>query len=405
MSEANQLLQAKQLEVNSLLEITQAINSNLPSDNLFKIFEFILRGQIGLEKLMLLMHQDDTWKQMASYGTETIFQVNEHIEDLSNYKEITDISDIDNGILNEFNSIIPVQHKGKAIAIVLAGQLRDTLLTDQPGKMKFIQTITNIIIVAIENKHLFKKQLEQEALKKEMELAAKMQLMLIPKTLPQNNNVEMSALYLPHHNVGGDYYDVIVLDENRIAFCVADIAGKGVSAALLMANFQAAMRILTRQNLALTDIVPQLNSCVLEITQGDRFITLFLAIYNYQTRKLNYINAGHNPPALYRKKDQTISLLEKGSTLLGVFDELPSIEMDTLDIGSGDILISFTDGVTELENEDGVQFEMERTEAFIKKHAKLDMSEFTDTLMDTLKAYKGTKPFDDDVTLLSIRYL
>jgi len=164
--------------------------------------------------------------------------------------------------------------------------------------LHFVQTLSNIIVVAIENIRLFNESLRQEALKKELELASKMQSMLIPRkeTLPRNEKLHLTAFYHPHFDVGGDYYDCIILNKDEVGFCIADVSGKGISAALLMSNFQANLRALFTHEISLPALVERLNERVISSANGEKFITLFIAKFNYRTNDLVYINAGHNAP-------------------------------------------------------------------------------------------------------------
>ena len=148
-----------------------------------------------------------------------------------------------------------------------------------------------------------------EGVEKELELASEMQSMLFPRKLPNDEKMDVDALYQAQHQVGGDYYDFIRLNENEVAFCIADVSGKGVSAALLMANFQANLRALFKTTSSLNEIVTDLNRLVNENAKGEKFVTLFIAKYNYITRFLTYINAGHNPPILVYKNTSLNSVL------------------------------------------------------------------------------------------------
>ena len=270
------------------------------------------------------------------------------------------------------------------------------------SELNFIQTITNIIVVAIENKRLFQKELAQEDTKKEMAVAAQMQSLLIPAALPNNDWIEMSALYQPHQNVGGDYYDAIELNNNEVAFCIADVSGKGMSAALLMPNFQANQRTLMKQNYELHNIIRMLNERVGEITKGDKFITLFIGRYNKKTKKLCYLNAGRNPPVLV--SGGKVKLLSEGSTIIGVFDELPEVRMETVSIKPGDVLVCYTDGLTELENNAEEQFGVERVTEFIHNNFDLSAEKINEKLHAYITDYKEKQPFNDDVTILTSRF-
>ena len=181
--------------------------------------------------------------------------------------------------------------------------------------------------------------------------AAQVQSMLIPDTLPNDDKIQMAAIYLPHKNIGGDYYDFIKLSEDEMFFCIADISGKGIAAAILMANFQAQIRELTKRNpVTIEEYMQELNKGVLMSTKGEKFITLFLGKYNRKTRLLKYVNSGHNPPILVNTNGA--KFLDKGTTILGMFNELPSVKMGQVPIIEDTAIICFTDGLTDVVNED-----------------------------------------------------
>ena len=162
-----------------------------------------------------------------------------------------------------FDIVIPVYNNNSPLAYVLIGDIVEEGEGVSPTikHLHFIQTLSNIIIVSIENMRLFQESLRQIAIKKELELASRMQNMLIPKNseLPQNDKIWITSFYHPHLDVGGDYYDFINLSENEVGFCIADVSGKGISAALLMSNFQANLRALFSSEISLPALVEKLN--------------------------------------------------------------------------------------------------------------------------------------------------
>ncbi len=398
------LLQIKQLQINSLLEVTQAINENFKSDALFRIYEFILRAQMGVNRIAVFIH-DKEWKCISCSGTEFSDKEFRFPEELLETKEIMSLKGKKNKYLRAFDMVIPVYHRDEPLAFSLIGDIHSDSNDSLEEKLKFIQTITNIIHVAIENKKLFKTQLDQAALKKQLELAAQMQTMLIPHNsmLPNNKKMEMAAVYLPHHDVGGDYYDFIKLNKDESAFCIGDISGKGIPAALLMANFQANLRALITQDHSLEEFIRKLNDKVNEIAKGEKFITLFLGKYNTKTRVLQYINAGHNPSILVH--DKKIQMLDQGCTILGSFQKLPFVNVSEVFIETGSMLVNYTDGLVEMENEAGEYFESDRLIEFAKENHNLKMDKFNNKLLDTIIEFKGRKIFNDDVSILSCRFL
>lgn len=401
LNHLERLLTVKQLQINSLLEVSQAINNNFSTSALYRIFEFILRAQMGVQRLVVFI-KNDTWECVCNSGVEGSYENLDVVELLSPFKHITNLNDLDNEGWEEFDVIIPVYHKENPLSYVLIGDLRTDDNDSLEEKLKFIQTITNIVIVAVENKKLFNNQVQQEVMKKELELAAKMQAMLIPSELPNDANVEMAAVYLPHHDIGGDYYDAMAVSDNEIAFCIGDISGKGIAAALLMSNFQANIRSLAMEADDLEVFIRKVNEKVNHITQGEKFITFFFGIYNTETRMLQYVNAGHNPSLLYY--EGTITELENGCTLLGMFDELPTVTYGEIKIEEGTVLINYTDGLIDFENEQGEFFGLERVLTFLENHHNEKMETFNNKLLDYVTDFKGQSIFVDDITILSCRF-
>ena len=269
--------------------------------------------------------------------------------------------------------------------------------------LPFVQTLTNIIIVAIENKRLARENLMQVASRKELELASEMQAMLFPSVLPNDEKLMVSAYYQPHHQVGGDYYDYIRLNENEIAFCVADVSGKGVSAALLMANFQANLRALFKGNSSLREIIHELNSLVFGNAKGEKFITLFIAKYNFVTRILTYVNAGHNPSILVH--NDSVFSLTTGSIGLGMLQEIPKVREGVVHLSKGDIIFSYTDGLVEQCNENGEEFGMEKLmESLLLNGQGIEMKDLNKTIINSLDKYRQDVPYIDDIALFSCRF-
>lgn len=138
--------------------------------------------------------------------------------------------------------------------------------------------------------------------------------------MPKNEKIWITAFYHPHFDVGGDYYDVINLSENEVGFCIADVSGKGISAALLMSNFQANLRALFTSGIDLQLLVVKLNDCVMKSANGEKFITLFVAKYSQTAKELEYINAGHNHPILYETDSKNLAFLKEGCVGIGMLE-------------------------------------------------------------------------------------
>jgi len=391
-------LYLKQLQIKSLLYITQSINQNVSAEGLFKIYKDTLNWELGIPRMALFFREEDDWMCKSHIEANEELLAADMSEHIQTYTRISLLEDKPE-LLEDYDIVVPVFHKDSPIAVTFIGGLSDH--DDIYEKIEFVSTITSIIAVAIENKRLFKRQLGQERLKREMELAASMQNMLIPKSLPKNDYYKFSGVYKPHLGVGGDYFDFIDLGNGEVSFCVADISGKGVAAALLMSNFQAHVQAIVRRNLPMKKLIGILNKRVLEITKGDKFITFFIGKYNIENRKLQYINAGHTRPIMMMNGSKY--RLDEGCTILGVFDKLPDIEVGEINVEEDTMLVAYTDGLTDLKNNEGDYFNVNSLEEFIDENRDMEVEDFNKKLLQHIDNFKGDTEYPDDVAVLTCK--
>lgn len=392
-------LNLKQLQINRLLNITQAINNNVKMAGLFEMYTSFLSWEMGVKKMALYYREDASWVCTAHIGLSDEEMAMDVSDQLSKYTRLLTLAESEHPFVKLFDVVIPVKHKESHLAYVFIGGFGEE--EDMYNKVQFITTITNIITVAIENKRLFNRQIEQERLRKELELASEMQQLLIPKSLPTRKDYEMSAIYRPHLNVGGDYFDFVEHGDGKITFCIADIAGKGVAAALLMSNFQSSFHCLLEHCTDLKSFVADLNRAVLRITKGERFLTFFVAQFDMATKLLTYVNAGHNPPVL--AMNGGITWLGEGTTVLGAFDELPFIDQGQQKIDGEALIMLFTDGLTELQNEQGEFVDEDFGKKFVLENYRLSAKDFNQKVMDQLERFRGRAGFQDDFTVLTCK--
>ncbi len=382
----------RDLEIGALLEITQAINNNLSEDDLYKIYRFTLLGDLKIKKLALFV-KDEEWQCKVHYGTDANW---DNIDLPGEYQTLTEAKQpLEKAPFNQFQMVFPISHKNRLLAVIFVGGLQDDHDFEEST---FVRTLTNILIVAIENKKLARRQLEQEAYRKELEIAKKVQNFLFPKSLPNTGRLRIEAFYLPHQNVGGDYYDYIKLSQEKFAICIADVSGKGVPAALLMSNFQASLRTLVRKTHSLDEIIRELNHATYSSSDGENFITFFLGIYDFEQKSFEYANCGHNP-SLIIQSDQCISL-EKGTTVLGMFDPLPFLATEQISNLEKFLFFAYTDGLTETFNKKEEQFGVDRLEEILKTRGE-NLGGLNGTILQALDEFREGEQFRDDITMIS----
>ena len=395
------LLLKRQSELNSLLEVTRAINKNTSTTVLIQMLEVILQNHLQVGRFRFLIEKDNSYACISKYGgnIEPTGILSKACATLSKIRWPEPLAKNSNAVLNKYDYFIPIYHKSKALAYALIGDFSTTgeMLSND---LNFIQTLVNVVVVALENKKLFRERLQAERFQREMELAAEVQNMLIPLRVHKETAVEVGARYLPHQNIGGDYFDFIRLNDNEFLWCIADVSGKGVSAALLMANFQATLHAWTAVEDDLTNIVEILNQKVIDNTKGERFITLFIAKYNQQTRKLNYVNAGHNPTILYSGGEAVT--LKLGTTMIGAFEQLPFLNQGEIDIEPGSLLFNYTDGLLDFEAYGDKKWDEDMLLDFVIAHGDDAPDIINQALLDHLSFNIKGKPIDD-ITMLTLR--
>ncbi|MDF2157536.1 PP2C family protein-serine/threonine phosphatase [Algoriphagus sp. CAU 1675] len=402
MTSDNHKYQRKGLELKALLEITQAINENQSETVLANIFKFTCLVHLNIKSLLLYVQQDGSFQKKIAHG------VKGKVPDLIPREDVKDerssgqlrLELEDDFSFDELETYLPVYHKDKMLAILFLRR-KDM---GQELDLDFTQALSNILVVALENKRFARRQLQQEVLNREIAIASQVQQMLFPATLPDSRELKAKVTYFPHSMVGGDYYDLIRRSEEEVYFCVADVSGKGIAAALLMSNFQAALRTLLRSDADMETVVNQLNYTLFENTKGERFITFFLGKFDFRTRTLTFVNAGHNPALLCWEKENRSEPLNAGTTILGAFEKLPFLEIGERKNLSSFTIHLYTDGLTETLDENEVEFGEDRLREFVDQHLCMDPEDFHQEFMEELKSFSGNVPLRDDLTLFSLRF-
>ncbi|MCH7753669.1 SpoIIE family protein phosphatase [candidate division KSB1 bacterium] len=249
---------------------------------------------------------------------------------------------------------------------------------------------------------------DQERLKKEMQVAQEIQQTLLPMDFPDLDGYELSAYYEAAKEVGGDYYDFVEVDKDTLGIAVADVSGKGVPGSLVMAMIRQTLRTESRGLKDAAEVLSRVNSFVVDDIKKGMFVTIFYLIIDTKTRSLNYASAGHNPMILYRASTKQTYYLNPKGFPIGV--QLPEkdffkkyIESDTIKLAKDDILLVYTDGITEAMNSKRELFGEERLQKALHKYGHLDAAEFIEKLKDSIYSFTEGNPQYDDITLVAIK--
>lgn len=396
-------------KLNMLLEVVQVINEDNSVEQLMAEFETLLKDAIGVGKILVVTRTGNHWNTLLASGVSgKQLSMIDVAKDLANITKIENLTMCDNEAFEGFDAVIPLFHKFKSIGYVLVGDENneDDGLSPTLKNLKFIQILCNLIVVFIESKKVQEKLMKQQALRNELKIASQIQSGLIPKEnqLEASTHTKIISMYHPHQDVGGDYYDVLKLSPYSMGFCIADVSGKGIGAALLMSNFQAMLRSLFTSHIPLEKLVRELNLRICHnVASTDKFITAFIGRYNQFTGQLEYINAGHLAPIVHNPHSNDIVELQEGCIALGMLDYIPAIEIGEITMRKGARLITYTDGLVELDEGEYVSRSLD-----VVKKILLDTDDI-ESAMEQIEQLaeenmKNNRVFDD-VSVLGIEFI
>ena len=263
--------------------------------------------------------------------------------------------------------------------------------------------VVYIIRRYIQQRELLAKMIQQQRddLLKDVELAAQVQRMFLPVGKPAIAGLEIAGMMQPSKGVGGDYYDYIPIDAHTIQIVIADVSGKGVSAALLMSATAAAMRLEANRDRNMLQEVDRLNTEIGAISDPERYVTLLVAEIDTHKRIVRYVNCGHNPALLFRAKTDTLTRMNSSCPPIGLSPE-EICELASADLSAGDVLVFYTDGVTEAENRFGEEFGIERLAATLRRGSSLSAEDLMVDIYNAAADFCGDA-FNDDVTILVVK--
>jgi sigma-B regulation protein RsbU (phosphoserine phosphatase) len=275
---------------------------------------------------------------------------------------------------------------------------------------EWLVSVAAQLALVIENARLTERLVAEERLRRELALAAEVQRRLLPGKPPEHVRFQLAGFCEPARGVGGDYYDFIAVDNQRVGVAIADVAGKGMPAALLMSTVQATLRSLTAANGALPADVPKLgqmvgklNRLIFNSTSGENYVTFFYAHFDCATRYLTYVNAGHNPPLyLPAGNSSNFQQLSSGGLITGVFED-SKYEQETVEMQPGGLMFMYTDGLSEALSPNGEEFGEERIEEVLAGSKQLPVKEISDEVVRRVKRWCKNVPLHDDLTFVVMK--
>ena len=424
LRQANRDLDAKVQELNTLFDLSQEFNAVLEEDQVIKLLSFALMGQLLIRKYVFLLRPNEgeteesplkvtteggagadgrTLQIVASRGVDESVLTQEECERLGTLTQMAMLDEEGNDTCDALRAegislLLPIRHQNETRGVLALGP-KMTGEGYSHGDVEFLQALGNLAYVSIQNTYLIEEQIEKERLAKEIRLARQIQERLLPRSLPEVAGLDLAAMTRSSREVGGDYYDVEMLEGGRALMAIADVTGKGLPAAMLMANLQASLQTLLPMDMSLAEATAHINRVISGNTDLDKFITFFHAIFEPDGGRLRFVNAGHNPPFLVRS-DGSMQELEAGGLLLGVMANA-SYEEGVVDLEEGDLVVFFTDGITEAMSPEQEEYGEARLQKVLEEYHTSAAGDILDAVLADVRRFTEDPPErSDDRTLI-----
>lgn len=396
--------------VTALLRAGRELVVRKPVEELFDDILKLSLEAVGASRGVLMLLDGDDLRVRALRGTE--FHISSTVRDRV-MKDRTSllVGDVQGDeLLRDQRSIVMQQvHSLMAVPLQTDERVLGLIYVDSPhlwrqftpSDLNLLTVMANVAAMRLERERLTEIEEQRRVMERELEQAAEIQRQLLPSAAPLVAGWELAGYNVPCYGVGGDYYDFIRISNGNVVVALGDVAGKGLPASLLMVNLQARVQLLSERFGGPAETVTVLNRTLHAVTPPNRFVTFFLCEINPDTGELVYCNAGHNPPYLVRA-DGSVEQLSAGGTVLGILPSL-TFEAQRTFMGPGDVLVIYSDGVTEAVNDEDEEFGEERLAEVLRNHRRSGARELIGILCDHLRDFSSCTRPADDVTIVAVR--
>ncbi len=400
----NRRLDRKVHDLNTLLELSKDFNMMVDRAEIARVFKFAMLGQMLIRTFFFALDVN---------GEKTIVSISgikeepdeEQLDKLFALEDVRHVDKTEGCHFlddNDIGLVIGLRFQNEKIGLVGVGP-RATKEGYGDAEVNFLQSLGNLALLTIQKTLLLEERIEKNRMEEELNLAKTIQRGLLPNPVPQIKGFDIAAVNVSSRQVGGDYFDILKLDDSGHLIAIADVTGKGVPASLLMANLQSMLHALAPLDVTLEEATGRINDIIHENTPSDKFITFFWGKVNAAGDAFKFVNAGHNPPMLFREGSNEPELLDEGGVILGAMPTLMPYSSSEVTFKSGDTLVFFTDGVTEAMNPDQTEeYEEERLIECINRNRDKDSEGLMNAIIDDINEFSDNIQYDD-ITLIVLK--
>lgn len=411
LKSTNRQLDRKVQELNTLFDVSREFNAIVDRSQMLNVFRFTLMGQMMVRKFFLLMRMDGQPQLVLQQGIGAAAETpalslkeKERLLELElEYVETDSMPDAPaflgkNGIV----ALIRMQFQDERAILGIGARANKQAYTE--SDYNFLISMGNLAFLSIQKTFLLESRIEKERMEEELTLARTIQNTLFPSPIPKPEPFDIAGINIPSRQVGGDYFDVLQHTPEYLYLAIADVTGKGIPASLLMANLQAMLHVLSPLKLALAETTGKINDIMFRNTPSDKFISFFWGRVELSRHVFEYCNAGHNPPVYWNAQTSQTELLTEGGMLLGALSTMVPYQQGSVEMAAGDVVLMFTDGVSEAMDEQEVEFGEERIAALLAHHHEKTAAQIQHEILREVREFSGPNAkYGDDITLLVIK--
>lgn len=393
-------LHLKREESELMLSIVRGLRPDQKAEEQVRFVVQRVREQLDVGYWLLVRLQDDTPHVLAREGAAPELQPDQ-MACLRSYHNITAIEpDVDRVLYDlGVEYVIPLGPTDAPNAWICIADFADSDI-EVENDLTFIETVGNILETSLMNLTLFEQQAEQERIKSELEMASQIQRKSLPSNFDLDPRLEVTAMNLAHFKVSGDFYDLVRISDDELFISIADVTGKGLAAALVVANVQTNLRVLLKAERDLDSIAQQVHEAVADLTHFDQFVTLFMAKFNLKERTFRYVNCGHNPPLLL--SGGKIEELKSTCIPLGILP-VEHVGIQTLQYAPGDVLLLYTDGAVEQVNPKDDMLGLEPVKKLLWQYKDASPDEIATHTHELITAFAEGQHHVDDLSLMVVK--
>jgi sigma-B regulation protein RsbU (phosphoserine phosphatase) len=400
----NRKLDRKVHDLHTLLELSKDFNLMVDQEEIARTFKFAMLGQMLIRTFFFVLDIEDEKSIVASSGLKekpsqkelnTLFE----LEDVFYCEENHDCPFLDK---NNIRLVIALYFQNEKIGVVGVGAPANNESYSKE-QVDFLQSLGNLALLTIQKTLLLEEQVEKKRMEEELNLAKTIQQGLLPSPIPKIKGFDLKATNISSRQVGGDYFDIVKTQDGGSILAIADVTGKGVPASLLMANLQSMLHALAPIGITLAEATGSINNIIYENTPPDKFITFFWGKISADGKKFDYVNAGHNNPLLFRKGIKKPIELDKGGVILGAIPSITPYDSASIEFQPGDVLVLYTDGVTEAMNPQKTEeYEEERLIACLENNLEKPSQDIMDAVIEDITNFSDGVQYDD-ITLMVLK--